>query len=146
MEVVTTAAIGANITTEASGDRLGLTGMRSVKLDDALSGFRIVQVGPGAVKHRFQCLTTCEECSAGSGCGGESGDPVFNLDDIQFEGADGDEYEPNYSPVRHFEVAASVWPTDSPPPQLTGGGKEGRGDVFGEGGWPVERRAVIGGG
>ena len=42
--MVTTAALGGNLTTAEAGDALGLTGIRGVAASDLLSGLRIVSV------------------------------------------------------------------------------------------------------
>mmetsp|Transcript_17505 Transcript_17505/g.28331 ORF Transcript_17505/g.28331 Transcript_17505/m.28331 type:complete len:325 (+) Transcript_17505:21-995(+) len=56
IEVVTTAAIGGNITTDKSGDKLGLSGMESIVGDPRKSGFRVVRVSASGITHEFQTL------------------------------------------------------------------------------------------
>ena len=47
LEVVTTAAVGGNLTTEEKGDPLGLTGIRGVTASENSSGLRLVTVCAG---------------------------------------------------------------------------------------------------
>lgn len=55
IEVVTTAAVGGNLTNDDAGDALGLSGMAGVIVDPALSGFRVVDVDvDGKVSHEFR--------------------------------------------------------------------------------------------
>lgn len=60
LEVVTTAAVGANIGTEPSGDPLGLSGMLDVSADANLSGLRVVTVGDSTLTHAFYTLKELE--------------------------------------------------------------------------------------
>jgi len=61
VEVVTTAAVGGNITTRMDGgDPLGLTGMGSVVASASLTGVRIVTMAPQGVRHRFVSLVDLE--------------------------------------------------------------------------------------
>ena len=62
LEVVITAAVGANLTTDASGDVRGLTGMAGLTLDDSVSGLRVVQVHESAITHKF--IPLCELCGS----------------------------------------------------------------------------------
>ena len=57
LEVVTTAAVGGNITNNPGGDPLGLTGMASITASSSLSGLRVVEVGPAGIAHRFVPLS-----------------------------------------------------------------------------------------
>jgi len=62
LEVVTTAAIGTNLTTDNKGDALGLSGIGQAVLSDWVSGVRIVDVDPAhGVSHRFVALQELEE-------------------------------------------------------------------------------------
>ena len=54
IEVITTAAVGANLTSDPEGDELGLSGMAGVTVDGAVSGLRIVDVTCESVAHRFE--------------------------------------------------------------------------------------------
>lgn len=56
IEVVTTAAVGTNITTDETGDPLGLSGMDACILDDNYSGLRVVRVARDGVTHQFHTL------------------------------------------------------------------------------------------
>ena len=58
VEVVTTAAVGANIGNDPSGDPLGLTGMLDVAAEADLSGLRVVDVGEHTLTHRFRTLAS----------------------------------------------------------------------------------------
>lgn len=60
LEVVTTAAVGANIGVDPSGDPLGLSGMLDVSADANLSGLRVVQVGESTLTHKFYSLEELE--------------------------------------------------------------------------------------
>lgn len=60
LEVVTTAAVGGNIGTDASGDPLGLTGMLDISAEPFLSGVRVVDVSEAALVHRFVSLEELE--------------------------------------------------------------------------------------
>ena len=64
VEVVTTAALGGNLTTNEAGDALGLTGIRGVAASDRLSGLRIVTVRGEA--------TTADDAAATSTAGAGS--------------------------------------------------------------------------
>mmetsp|Transcript_36669 Transcript_36669/g.79877 ORF Transcript_36669/g.79877 Transcript_36669/m.79877 type:complete len:362 (-) Transcript_36669:125-1210(-) len=62
LEVVTTAAIGTNLTTDHAGDDLGLSGIGTAVLDDTVSGMRIVNVSSDkGVVHRFVSLQELEQ-------------------------------------------------------------------------------------
>jgi len=64
LEVVTTAAVGGNISTDPNGDVLGLTGMKGISLSNSLSGFRMVNVSNKGITHYFQSMKKCEPCSS----------------------------------------------------------------------------------
>ena len=65
MEVVITAAVGCNITTDERGDLLGLSGMAGVVMDADISGVRVVNVGEKGIEHKFHTLNQLE-AAAGS--------------------------------------------------------------------------------
>ena len=56
LEVVITAAVGANIGLDPLGDPLGQSGMLDVAAEPNLSGLRIVEVGERTLTHRFVTL------------------------------------------------------------------------------------------
>ncbi|CAK9099286.1 Serine/threonine-protein phosphatase CPPED1 (Calcineurin-like phosphoesterase domain-containing protein 1) [Durusdinium trenchii] len=60
VEVVTTGAVGANITTDPKGDELGLTGMDSMLGDPSVSGLRVVKVRASGISHEFRSIADLE--------------------------------------------------------------------------------------
>jgi len=56
IEVVTTGAVGGNISTDPRGDPLDFSGMGIIDVDDTLSGIRIVEMGPEGISHSFHTL------------------------------------------------------------------------------------------
>lgn len=61
LEVITTAAVGGNITTNPNGDRLSLSGMKSIELTSKSSGFRIVNVCKRGISHEFRSIADMKE-------------------------------------------------------------------------------------
>ena len=66
MEVVVTAAVGANLTTNPDGDPRSLSGMSGITLSREVSGLRVVRVGERAVTHEWRSLAQCVECEPGA--------------------------------------------------------------------------------
>ena len=56
-EVVTTAAIGTNLSTNSKGDPLGLSGCGEASCDRTNSGLRLVHVGHSTISHRYFTLS-----------------------------------------------------------------------------------------
>jgi hypothetical protein len=56
LEVVVSGAVGANITHDPAGDRVGLTGMDGVTIGPDTSGLRVVHVGEGEITHEWKLL------------------------------------------------------------------------------------------
>lgn len=60
LEVVTTAAVGANIGPDPTGNHLGLSGMLDISAEASLSGLQVVQVEKETLTHSFFTLETLE--------------------------------------------------------------------------------------
>ena len=58
LEIVTSSAVGATIT-PSDEDPLGLRGIKSINLDSAAAGLRIVRVERAAIRHRWVTLDNC---------------------------------------------------------------------------------------
>lgn len=59
LEVVTSSAAGATLTTKQDGgDALGLSGMETVTIDEGTSGLRVVTVGEDAVTHEWRSFAS----------------------------------------------------------------------------------------
>jgi hypothetical protein len=63
IEVVTTGALGGNISTNVEGDVLGLSGMRGISLSESQSGMRVVNMTSFGVKHEFVTMNKCMPCA-----------------------------------------------------------------------------------
>ncbi|KAL1529169.1 hypothetical protein AB1Y20_000128 [Prymnesium parvum] len=61
LEVVTTAALGANIGTDPSGDPINLSGMSDIYAELNSSGLRVVDIDEHNVSHRFMSLLELQE-------------------------------------------------------------------------------------
>jgi len=70
LEVVTSSAVGATLTTKAEGegvDPLGLSGMDSMMLSEQSSGMRLVRVEENDITHRFVTIAELPGLDGGAG-------------------------------------------------------------------------------
>eukprot|EP00501_MAST-03F_sp_TOSAG23-6_P001820 GSMAST32.ASY1.ANO1.1898.1 assembled CDS len=61
LEVCVTAAVGANIISDSSGDILGLSGMKALVADTKTSGIRVVKVHEKTISHKYYSLFECSK-------------------------------------------------------------------------------------